>query len=55
MENQKPKYRSRKQVVSDCLEQGAMTETEAKALNKSIVFSSSEAARVIILNIPTLL
>lgn len=34
---QKNKYRSRKQVVKDCLDSGAITQDEAQLLNKAIV------------------
>jgi len=38
---QNSNYRPRKQVVKDCLEQGAINETEAKLLNKAITRADS--------------
>lgn len=34
---QKTKYRSRKQVIQDCLDSGAMSQDEAELLNKAVV------------------
>lgn len=44
-QNKQAKYRNRKQVVSDCLEKGAITETEALALNKAINQSNASFER----------